>query len=258
STLNEFLGDKYNRASKLDGRYYRFLAKYREMNSFISGLEQEIQNKQIKERKYISNNEMGTIRKKKLLCKNPSKYMGGHKRTMNYKYNIFETKKYSYLEKKIFKELDYENFLKNSKTISNKIYKKIMIRKYGLRIATPLILLLLLTMSLILDITCNMGLIKGWYEVLNLLPIGKWYMHLDKLLRNSPIKQFFQSMKELKNVLIYKGRTDKSSGYIYVSSFLGLFIYVIPFIILGITVISGVVYYHKKVKKYEKIKFTKR
>ncbi|SBT86377.1 fam-l protein [Plasmodium malariae] len=258
-SFSKFLDESWKYRRKFYINTYRLLAKYKRDNASNDvGLKEEIPNHTVKEEKYVCNNGWGTSGKKVKSCKSSSMYVVGHKPTMKNKSNIFETKKYSHLEKKIFKELDYMDFLKNNRTLSERIYYKIIRKKYGLRIGLPLFLFLFLATSLILDVTCNMGLIKEWFNILNALPIGKWYMYLDKLLRNSPYKWFFQSMKKLDNVVKGRGCKARSDGYIYVSTFLGLFIYVIPFIILGITIILGIVYYHKKVKKYEKIKFRKR
>lgn len=48
------------------------------------------------------------------------------------------------MEKEIFKELDYIDFLKEKRTVSNKTYKKITLEKYGLSIILLLLLFFLL------------------------------------------------------------------------------------------------------------------
>ncbi|SBT01122.1 Plasmodium exported protein (Pm-fam-a like), unknown function, partial [Plasmodium malariae] len=160
STFNKFLKDNFNNDSKLDRKHYRLLVIHKEeSDSNILGLKQDMSNNRVKEKKYLSNNEGETPEKKKHLHKSSSKSIKNHRNAMKKEANIFETKKYSCIEKKIFKELDFEDFLKRNRMISNKIYKKIMCKKLALRIALPLLLFLLLLTVLITDFTW--GLVDG-------------------------------------------------------------------------------------------------
>ncbi|SBS94695.1 Plasmodium exported protein (Pm-fam-a like), unknown function [Plasmodium malariae] len=127
-------------------------------------LKEEMPNNTVKEKKdiYIYENEP----KKEMKQTNRnllSKYVE-NKQDMKNKSCIFETRKYSRLEKKIFNELDYEDFLKNNRTISDKLYKKIMRKKCGKRFSLPLLLLSVLLVSLILDLSWGFGLVRGLYE----------------------------------------------------------------------------------------------
>ncbi|KAI4840244.1 hypothetical protein MKS88_001602 [Plasmodium brasilianum] len=268
STLNKFLKDNSNNDSKLDGKYYRLLVIHKEESDLnILGLKQDMSNSGVKKKKYLSNNEGETPEKKKHSYKSSSESIKVHRNAMKKEAKIFETKKHSSIEKKIFKELDFEDFLKRNRMISNKIYKKIMCKKLALRIALPLFLFLLLLTILITDFTWgvvdgNKGLwgalglskiLKGWADYTE-----EWWLKkmLDWLKENS---SWFWRHNSIFDEVTRTGctATDVCTGCILGQLF-GIIIYVIPFILLAITVISGIIYYHKKVKKYEKIKFRKR
>ncbi|KAI4833925.1 fam-l protein [Plasmodium brasilianum] len=268
STLNKFLKDNSNNDSKLDGKHYRLLVIHKEeSDSNILGLKQDMSNNRVKKKKYLSNNEGETPEKKKHLYKSSSKSIKDHRNAMKNEANIFETKKYSSIGKKIFKELDFEDFLKRNKMISNKVYKKIMYKKLALRIALPLLLFLLLLTVLITDFTWGLADgSKGLWGALGLSKIlndwakcnDDWWLKtmLEWLKTNS---SWFWRHNSISGVGTHGSCTAEavSEGCILGQLF-GIIIYVIPFIILAIAVISGIIYYHKKVKKYEKIKFRKR
>ncbi|SBT01430.1 Plasmodium exported protein (Pm-fam-a like), unknown function [Plasmodium malariae] len=221
-------------------------------------LKEEIQN-ELHDKKDITNNEKWDEDKKKQSSGSSSMSTRGHKKNEKNKSCIFETKKYSNLEKKIFKELDYVDFLRNNKTISDNIYKKIMRKKCSLRIVLPLLLLLFLLISLILDLSNSFGLVKGLCKILNLYASTNWYSSLHLFLKKSPLNWLFKSGDKLKyKVSDAANNVNFVQDYTYVYQFFDFLIYVIPFIILGVTIILGVIYYHNKVKKYEKIKFRKR
>ncbi|KAI4837521.1 hypothetical protein MKS88_003998 [Plasmodium brasilianum] len=267
----------YNQHRRLYAKNYRLLAIYKQdKDSSIVYLKKEISNR-VNNINDIFNNEKYSSGKTKQLNGRSQGNKRKHKKDMKNKSCIFETKKYSHLEKKIFKELDYADFLKNNKTISDKIYKKIMIKKCGLRIALPILLLFVLAISFILDNFCGCGLTHGLLKVIVLISpavgVGdlKGYSYLTNVrdlekifksdtspalailymwLEKSPLKEFTQ-------VLLENSRTKEVRNYC-VSGFLGFLIYFVPIFILSIILISGLVYYHKKVKKYEKIKFRKR
>ncbi|SBS92342.1 Plasmodium exported protein (Pm-fam-a like), unknown function [Plasmodium malariae] len=154
---------------KLDTKTYRSLAKYEvDTGSFSIRLNKEIQNNERSKEKDLYNNEKVDIGRKHHSKKSLTKNAKGHKLSKNNKSSIFETKKYSRLEKKIFKELDYEDFLKKNKMISNNTYKKIICKKYGLKIALPLLLFLFLLTVLIVDFVIGwLSDGKGgfWYQL---------------------------------------------------------------------------------------------
>ncbi|KAI4837525.1 hypothetical protein MKS88_004002 [Plasmodium brasilianum] len=262
--LNKCLDDYRNHDNNLCRKTCRLLANCKGDNySAMIELKEEMPNNTVKEKKDIYFYEYEPKREMKQTNRNLlSKYVE-NKQDMKNKSYIFETRKYSRLEKKIFKELDYEDFLKNNRTISDNLYKKIIRKKCGKRFSLPLLLLSLLLISLILDLSCGFGLVRGLYEViLHFSPpvstafssvsikISPTTKYLYEHLTNSPFKWLF-------NNVVYIDKKSRHVNYC-VSNFFSFIIYFIPFIILGVTLILALVYYHKKVKKFEKIKFRKR
>ncbi|SBS95371.1 Plasmodium exported protein (Pm-fam-a like), unknown function, partial [Plasmodium malariae] len=159
SGFDKSLNENYSIDRKIGTIFYRLLGKYKPIkNSSILELREKIPNDAVNEKVDICNNEKGKMGLKKKLSENKLKNVKGRNLTLKNKSCIFETRKYSNIEKKIFKELDYSDFLKNNRTISGKIYKKIILKKYGLRIALPIILFLLLITVLVLDL--SWGLLK--------------------------------------------------------------------------------------------------
>ncbi|SBS95702.1 Plasmodium exported protein (Pm-fam-a like), unknown function [Plasmodium malariae] len=207
-------------------------------------------------KKHTYNNEKRELTRKKLLNVSSLNNCKSHKQDRKNKSFIFETKKFSFLEKKIFKELDYENFLKNNRVISDKLYKEIMFKKYRLRIALPLLLFLLLSISLVLDLFVGCGLINMLRQLLNTHDENIWKF-LGQTFGNFIGKDLADFLKPLWTYTKMDGSNIKKE--VYASTGLcGILIYFLPFIILGVTLISGIIYYHKKVKKFEKIKLRKR
>ncbi|SCN12540.1 fam-l protein [Plasmodium malariae] len=261
--------------SKLYARNYRLLAKYKQdKDSSIVCLNEQIPNG-VNNKIAIANNEKYAERKKEQSNGILPTNARSHRKDTKSKSCIFETKKYSHLEKKIFKELDYADFLKNNITISDKIYKKIIFKKCILRFALPLLLFLVLALSFILDKFCGYGLTYGLLKVIVLISpvvevrqlsnisylkhindISKLYtkpaspalVHLYDILNRPSLKWFTK-------VLVKE--SGKNINYC-VRYFLGFLIYFVPLFILGIILISAVFYYHKKVKKFERIKFRKK
>ncbi|KAI4833959.1 uncharacterized protein MKS88_000195 [Plasmodium brasilianum] len=259
STWNTYFEEKYKHDTILCGRYYRLLAKCTK-DKYLSNVRliQEIPNNGIQEKYNVHESEMGVTGKKKISRRTSLKNEKYHKKLMKNKCCIFETKKYSHLEKKIFKELDYENYLKNNRTISDKLYKKIICKKYGLRLALPLLMFVLLPISFILDYFCSNGFINWLFYFLKML-IPDWLKKFHEFLRTSHLGWFFKKGESIVTSEAGKsGKTVKKITESYVSSFFVYLIYVLPFIILGVTLILWIVYYHKKVKKFENIKFTKK
>ncbi|KAI4841548.1 fam-l protein [Plasmodium brasilianum] len=99
----------------------------------------------------------------------------------------------------------------------------------------------------------GLGLVSLLCYVLKTIKPG-CLSQLQELLKMYPFKEFFESIDTI-NVPVGKSSKDV---HFYVTGFFGIFIYLLPFILFGVTLILKVVYYHKKVKKYEKIKFRKR
>ncbi|SBS95150.1 Plasmodium exported protein (Pm-fam-a like), unknown function [Plasmodium malariae] len=273
--FNKLFDINYNHHRELYTRNYRSLAKYEQYNhSSITCINEQLPNG-VNNKSDISSKEKCAERKKKHSNRTLSTNARIHRKDTKSKSCIFETKKYSRLEKKIFKELDYADFLKNNRTISDKIYKKIILKKCGLRFALPLLLFLVLAISFILDKFCGYGLTYVLYKVIllcspvvvldelskisyikDITKLNEWYqkggspalVHLYDILNRPPLKWFTE-------ILVKKGNDTFNACVPY---FLGFLIYFVPLFILGIILISAVFYYHKKVKKYEKIKFRKR
>ncbi|SBT00053.1 Plasmodium exported protein (Pm-fam-a like), unknown function [Plasmodium malariae] len=275
--FNKLFDINYNHHRELYIRNYRSLANYKQYNhSSITCINDQLPNG-VNNKSDITSKEKYSERKKKYSNGTLPTNARSHRKDTKSKSCIFETKKYSHLEKKIFKELDYADFLKKNRTISDKIYKKIILKKCGLRLALPLLLFLVLAISFILDKFCGYGLTYVLYKVILLcspvigvselsgLPylshienISELYknsnvaspalVHLYDILNKPPLNWFTK-------VLVKEG--GKNINYC-VRYFLGFLIYFVPLFILGIILISAVFYYHKKVKKFEKIKFRKK
>ncbi|KAI4839211.1 hypothetical protein MKS88_001755 [Plasmodium brasilianum] len=239
-TSNKYLGKKYTLAIKLDDRIYRLLAKYKkDKDSKVVMLRDDVSNNGMNKKMDISNTEKDCTEKKKELYRGSLNNYDRHKQDMNNKYSKFMTKKYSHLEKKIFKELDFVDFLKRNKNISDKTYKKIMRKKFSLRLGSPLLLFLLLSTLLIVDISLRSFGGKGFLELSGL---------------KSSLNSWEATLKKYFSWLLPAGGTSQS----VLGALFNIVLYVIPFLILGVTLISYVFYYHKKAKKYEKIKFSKK
>ncbi|SBS93375.1 hypothetical protein PMALA_039460 [Plasmodium malariae] len=114
--------NKYcNCAKEFEARNYRLLGYKYNIDSKDIFTKEQMPNIGLTNKKDICNSEEGLQSKvnKSNGC-SPS-ITRSRKKDMNKKSCTFETKKYSHLEKKIFKELDYENFLKKNRTITDKI-----------------------------------------------------------------------------------------------------------------------------------------
>ncbi|SCP02984.1 fam-l protein [Plasmodium malariae] len=251
-TLMKSLDEKENYRRNIHARTYRLLETYgKDNNSSSLYLKEGLPINGIHKKIDTTYNEKYDSEKRKQSNVCPSRFAGGHQPGVKNKSCVFETKKYSHLEKKIFKELDYQNFLKNNRIISDKLYKKILCKKYRLRLVIPLLLLFILIISLILDYSCNSGFRRGLYKLLSLI-LGKAGMKDFHNFLKSTVGSFFKYTIEVTR------NSQKKIAEIYRTPFLNFLIYSILFFILGIIIISGIIYYHKKVKKYEKIKFRKR
>ncbi|SBT85804.1 fam-l protein [Plasmodium malariae] len=205
--FNKFLDKKYKFYRKTDIGNYRLLAKYKKnRDSIITGIKDELSSNEFHKRKNISYNENERTQKKELSSRCSSRNARGNKKAMKNKTCIFETKKYSYLEKKIFKELDYEDFLKNNRIITDKIYKKIIRRKYGLKLSLPIILILLLSVALISDYFCGYIIIAKFINTLTSYFGKNCFNILRDWLLSSPLKfmgvTVKQSPKEVVGMLL--------------------------------------------------------
>ncbi|KAI4839221.1 hypothetical protein MKS88_001765 [Plasmodium brasilianum] len=258
---------------KIDRRNYRLLTKYiHDKNSIITGLKEDVPYNKLNKKKDISNNENWETGKKELSSRCFSRNMGVDKKAMKNKSCIFKTKKYSHMEKKIFKELDYQNFLKKNRTITDKTYKKIISKKYGLRLAIPVLLFLFFLIVFIVDFLLGFSTSKVSWEgsFLGLWPYLKeltndkygWLSKvLDWLKKNTSGLWHHYGMGEQSTAcdLCSVGSNGVNiSEQCILGQLFGYIFYFVPFIILGVTFISWIIYYHKKVKKYQKIKLKKR
>ncbi|SBT85817.1 fam-l protein [Plasmodium malariae] len=254
-------------SNKLNIRNYRLLSKCKHNNdTFIVSLNEVNSNNRMNEKKDIYSNEQIYAELKRKPNRSSSNNMEFSKKGKKNKSCIFETKKYSRMEKKIFKELNYLDFLKNNRTIRNNTYQKIIRKKYGFRITLPILFVLLLCILLILDLFDGCGLIRGLFKLLNIIatkvvspttdgvkPLQKMLRPLHEWLKNSSFGSFFKSAPKVAR----NGASTNIDKHYYITGFFGFLIYFIPIFIIGVTCILGIFYYHKKVKKYEKIKFSK-
>ncbi|SCP03023.1 fam-l protein [Plasmodium malariae] len=248
STFNKYMDVIYNIREHKNTRTYRLLAECKQDHvSHITGLKQLIPNNKYMENKKICYNEKKNKRKYEKLDESSLINAGYHNQSKKNKLYIFETKTYSHLEKKIFKELDYLDFLKDNKTISDRVYKKTIFEKHKLRVFIPVTLLLLFSTYFILDLFFNCGLKSALFKLLKHF-LGRAPLdHLYTYLKNN-VGSFF-------SITINEGIKAK---VLHITPFFYFVIYFTLFFILGITLILGVIYYHKKVKKYQKIKYQKR
>ncbi|SBT85833.1 fam-l protein [Plasmodium malariae] len=192
SWVLHFNSDVYcNCAKEFEARNYRLLGGYKyNIDSKVIFTKEEMPNIGLTNKKDICNSEEGVQSKMNKSNECSPSITRSRKKDMNKKSCTFETKKYSHLEKKIFKELDYENFLKKNRTITDKMYKKIMLKKYRLRFTLPLLFFSLFLIILLVDL--SWGLIdenKGLWDAL-----GVW-THLETL-ANGSLKSFLESLKE--------------------------------------------------------------
>ncbi|SBT01704.1 Plasmodium exported protein (Pm-fam-a like), unknown function [Plasmodium malariae] len=269
--FNKPLDNIYKFYGKIDTRNYRLLANYKKnKDSIITGLKEEILNNGVHESKDLTYKEKEKTGQKKLSCKYSSRNGGVDVKAMGNKYCTFETKKYSNMEKKIFKELDYVNFLQNNRTISDKTYKKIIHKKYGLKLAIPVLLFLFFLIVSIVDFSLGFSTTNVSWERSFL---GLW-PHLKELTNNADgwLSKLLDWLKKNTSGLwkhyvvgtqnnvcdLCKAASDSLDIKCILGQLFGYILYFVPLIILGVTFISWIIYYHKKVKKYQKIKLRKR
>ncbi|SBS92262.1 Plasmodium exported protein (Pm-fam-a like), unknown function, partial [Plasmodium malariae] len=155
---------------------------------------------------------------------------------MDKKKDISNTEKECTEKKKELYRGSLNNYDGHKQDMNNK-YSKFVTKKYR----SPLLLFLLLSTLLIVDISlCSSSGEKGFCELLNLdTTLSSW---------KTILKNHFSWL-----LIGTKTTTNAVLGNLF-----NIVLYVIPFLILGVTLISYVFYYHKKAKKYEKIKFSKK
>ncbi|SBT00959.1 hypothetical protein PMALA_079140, partial [Plasmodium malariae] len=123
SELYKSQDENYKHSNKLNIRNYRLLSKCKHnKDTFILGLNEVNSNNGMNEKKDIYNNEHIFAKLKRKPNRSSSNNMEFSKKGKKNKSCIFETKKYSRMEKKIFKELNYLDFLKNNRTIRVEYY----------------------------------------------------------------------------------------------------------------------------------------
>ncbi|SBT86093.1 fam-l protein [Plasmodium malariae] len=231
---------------------YRLLTKCKQdKNSNYVRLKEETLNNEEHKKIYITKNEKGGKCINKQSYKNLLNNANCHKERKKNKSFVFETKNYSRVEKKIFKELDFINFLKKNRTISNRTYENIICKRHKMLFILPATLLLLLSISFMLDSFCGCGLIKGLFLVFISTLSAGWQRTLRSWFHNNPIGSFFRYTTQV--TVSGKSKT----AYYYITGLFGFVAYFLPFFLLGVILISGIIYYHTKVKKYEKLKFRK-
>ncbi|SBS95534.1 Plasmodium exported protein (Pm-fam-a like), unknown function [Plasmodium malariae] len=243
SSLNKNVDEKYNLRRKLNPRDYRVLAKYnQDINSSIANSKGEIPNNKVKKRIYISNNKKGAKGKHEHLCRSALYNEEYDKSVDKNKFCVPKIKKYFDFEKKIFKELDYEDYLRNIKTIEYKEYKKLLCKKRRIQIALILLVILVLILP-ILDLSLEKFIDGGLLGSLDLLsPVESKGGGVASGVQGSLITLLSQSNW---------GMLEKISAST-------IFFYCIPFLIFVVIFILVMIYYYKKVINYENIKFKKR
>ncbi|SBT88036.1 fam-l protein [Plasmodium malariae] len=265
-TSNKYIYGNYMLGKQIGTRTYRFLAKCKDYHySTIIELKEGMSSHTVSEKKDISNNRKGIPGKKKLSNGNSSKNARESEQPMKNKYGSFEIKNLSHMEKKILKELDYLNFLKNNRTTRDKIYKSFVRKKYGLRLCLPLLMLLLLIIGLIVELSLGFTGKSGL-----LIHLGLKKSDLESLVTSKESGSSSVWMTVLKWLLGSSSSDNSSTCYFCnetlktlsdmcaLRQFFSILIYLIPFFLLAITLISALVYYFKNVKKYKKFKFRKR
>ncbi|KAI4833667.1 fam-l protein [Plasmodium brasilianum] len=245
SSLNKNLVEKCNHCRKINSRNYRLLEKYKQYkDSSVIDFRAEMPNNIVKKKKYIYNNNSnkGTKRKHKHSCKSSISTEEYGKNVKKNKCGKPKTKEYFDFEEKIFKKLDYEDYLKNIKTIEYKEYKKLSCKKRRVRISLLLLVILVLILP-ILDLSLEKFIDGGLLGLLELL---------------SPVEAkgggVASGVEGALNTLLSKS----SWGMLEKISASTIFFYCVPFLIFVVIFIFGMIYYYRKVLKYENIKFRKR
>ncbi|SBS97429.1 Plasmodium exported protein (Pm-fam-a like), unknown function [Plasmodium malariae] len=242
SCLNNSLDEKCNFCRKFNTRNYRLLVKYKQNKySNIAKFKKEVPDNEVKQNKCLSNNKKGLNGKYNPLCRSTLYIEEYGQNLEKNKCDIPKTKKYPDFEKKIFKELSYKDYLKNVKITDDKEYKKLARKKRRTRIALILLFILILILP-ILDLSLENLVDGGLLGLLHLL-----YPNLGE-------KNVLSGVDGQLVTLLSNGKWGNLDK-ICAST---IFIYGVPFLIFVVIFIFGMVYYYKKVIKYENVKFTKR
>ncbi|SBT85443.1 fam-m protein [Plasmodium malariae] len=240
STFNKSFCEIYRLNGKLNARTYRLLAKYKhDKNSNIVELKEGISNSGMCIRKYFSNNERETIGKKKQSNRDSLNDDGVKEEALKNKSCIFGTKKYSYFENKIFKELDNAEYLEKNNRISDKTYNKIKFKKRRLRFSLVLLLFILILVVPLIDLSIYNVYGKELLSALGLLTLSTGY--------SGYFPEVSGSLKAPLGL--------KDSMFREVIRVPTIIKYCIPILIIFVVLMLSIVYYYKKVMKYEKIKF---
>ncbi|SBT01080.1 hypothetical protein PMALA_079640 [Plasmodium malariae] len=156
------------------------------------------------ERKDISNNEKVDSGKKKKLSGFPLKVAGGHKSDMKNKSCLFDTNKYSHMEKKIFKELDYIVFLKNNKTVIEVSFG--FAGKH----------------SLLYQLSLNKDNLKSLTENDSWSPIVEAVKTLGAFLEHSISKKLGEDLKNMKKLNSGKGKIPTKEHFYFCEDILNM------------------------------------
>ncbi|SCP03021.1 fam-l protein [Plasmodium malariae] len=247
SSLNKYYNEKCNLRRKLNTRNYRLLEENKQnKDTFIVNFKEVMPHKGVKQKGCLSNNKNRINRKQKQLCRSSLYTEKYSKNVEKYKCCTPKTKKYCEYEKKIFKKLDYKDYVKNIKIIDDKEYKKLSCKKRRIRI-TLLLLFFLVLIFPILDLSLEKLECGGLLGLLGLL-------YPTKTEASSPGGMIVHGI----DGLLIKWFSINDWGASKAISTLNVLIYCIPFLIFIVIFILGMIYYYKKVIKYENIKFKKK
>ncbi|SBS92059.1 Plasmodium exported protein (Pm-fam-a like), unknown function [Plasmodium malariae] len=234
---------KYKPGRTINGRSYRLLSKCKQDKDInISEIKEGMSNNGFNKKKNICNNIKENTERHRHSHKGSLYFEGYSKKTQKNQYSIPKTKKYSYFEKQIFRELDYKDSLKNYKIINYKEYEKLIRRKRGIKIVLISLLILLLIIP-ILDFSLRHFLQKDLLELSGLLTV------------NIPLKSSYGGIVEGYMSSLFSNIELEHSTISLISN---IFLYCLPIFILVVIFILGMVYYYRKVIKYENIKFRKK
>ncbi|SBT85920.1 fam-l protein [Plasmodium malariae] len=216
--------DKYCEIKKiLKIRNYRLLGKYtHNMDLNFICTKEEIPNIGLNIRNDICNNEESVKTQMKQSNGSSPGNTRGHKKHMKNKLVRLKQKNILIWRKRYSRNLIIRIFLKTTEQLV-KLYKKVIIKKYRLRFALPLVLFLLFSLGLILDFTCNCGLTRGLYKLLS-FSLGKELMRNFHTYLQTAVGSFFKYSVPKTNG---SGTTD-----FYITPFFDFLIYCVLFFIL--------------------------
>ncbi|SBS96564.1 Plasmodium exported protein (Pm-fam-a like), unknown function [Plasmodium malariae] len=214
------LDEKCKLLKKLNTKNYRLLEKYKQdKDLYIANIKEEMPHNEVKKKKGVSNSKKGKNGKHKPSCGSTLYIEEYQKNVEKNKSGIAKTKKHINFEKTLFKELDYIDYLKNIKAIDDKVYKNVARKKRRIRIILLLLFFLVLTIP-ILDLLLEKLVGGGLLGSLGLL-----YLTTDNGV---------QSVNGILSTLFMIDGWSNSKKILWI------------------------IYYYKKVIKYENMKFRKR